>query len=150
MIYDMKNKIVSELAGFRFWQLKLTAQPANCSKWFLKLQVRLVTVCWITGVKFNRIQSILVWLLHITQFIVCATKNLTVFVADSPRCLKWSSMVAAISRALRELSEPCLRWMREPRGQTKSLGARWQYSQAMVNNVLPLMTDSPAFLASTC
>ena len=59
--------------------------------------------CWITGVKFNSIQSIIVWLLHITQFTVCATKNLTVFVADSPRCLEWSSM-AAVSRALRELS----------------------------------------------
>ena len=30
--------------------------------------------------------------------------------------------------------------------QTKSLGARRQYSQATVNNVLPLTTDSPAFL----
>ena len=30
--------------------------------------------------------------------------------------------------------------------QTKSLGARRQYSQATVNNVLPLMTDSSAFL----
>ena len=48
-------------------------------------------------------QSIIVWLLHITQFTVCATKNLTVFVADSPRCLEWSSM-AAVSRALREMS----------------------------------------------
>ena len=36
-----------------------------------------------TGVKFNSTQSIIVWLLHITQFIVCATKNLTDFVADS-------------------------------------------------------------------
>ena len=34
---------------------------------------------------------------------MCATKNLTVFVADSPRCLEWSSM-AAVSRALHELS----------------------------------------------
>ena len=33
------------------------------------------------------------------QFTVCAAKNLTVFVADSPRCLEWSSM-AAVSRAL--------------------------------------------------
>ena len=33
-----------------------------------------------------------------------------------------------------------------PAWQTKSLGARRQYSQATVNNVLPLMTDSPAFL----
>ena len=33
-----------------------------------------------------------------------------------------------------------------PAKQTKSLGARRQYSQAMVNNVLPLMTDTPAFL----
>ena len=28
-IYDIKNKIASELAAFRFWQLKLTAQPAG-------------------------------------------------------------------------------------------------------------------------
>ena len=33
-----------------------------------------------------------------------------------------------------------------PAWQTKSLEARRQYSQATVNNVLPLMTDSPAFL----
>ena len=33
-----------------------------------------------------------------------------------------------------------------PAWQTKSLGARRQYSQATVNNVLPLMTDSPTFL----
>ena len=33
-----------------------------------------------------------------------------------------------------------------PAWQTKSLGTRRQYSQATVNNVLPLMTDSPAFL----
>ena len=59
--------------------------------------------CWITGVKFNSMQSIIVWLLHITQFTVCATKNLTVFVANSPRYLEWSSM-AAVSRALCELS----------------------------------------------
>ena len=30
--------------------------------------------------------------------------------------------------------------------QTKSLGTRRQYSQATVNNVLPLITDSPTFL----
>ena len=30
IIYDIKNKIASELAGFGFWQLKLTAQPVNC------------------------------------------------------------------------------------------------------------------------
>ena len=29
IIYDIKNKIASELAGFGFWQLKLTAQPVN-------------------------------------------------------------------------------------------------------------------------
>ena len=33
-----------------------------------------------------------------------------------------------------------------PAWQTKPLGARRQYSQATVNNVLLLMTDSPAFL----
>ena len=99
-----------------------------------------------TGVKFNSIHYILVRFLHITQFTVCAAKNLTVFVADSPRCLEWSSMVAAVSRALREVSEPCLGWTREPRRQPKSLGARRQYSQATANNVLPVMTGSPAFL----
>ena len=55
-------------------------------------------------------------------------------------------MVAAVSRALHELSEPCLGWTREPRRQPKSLGARRQYSQATANNVLPVMTGSPAFL----
>ena len=38
---------------------------------------------------------------------------------------EWSSMVAAVLRALRELSEPCmhpLQWTREWRGQTKSFG----------------------------
>ena len=34
----------------------------------------------------------------------------------------------------------------EPWGQTKSLGTRRQYSQATVNNVLPVMTGCPAFL----
>ena len=29
IIYDIKNKIASELAGLGFWQLKLTAQPAQ-------------------------------------------------------------------------------------------------------------------------
>ena len=43
IIYDIKNKIASELAGFGIWQLKLTAQPVNCAKWFLKLSARLVT-----------------------------------------------------------------------------------------------------------
>ena len=38
-----------------------------------------------------------------TTITVCATKNLTVFVANSPQCLEWSRM-AAVSRALRELS----------------------------------------------
>ena len=33
-----------------------------------------------------------------------------------------------------------------PAWQTKSLGTRRQYSQASVNNVLPLITDSPTFL----
>ena len=84
--------------------------------------------------------------LALNLFTVCAVKNLTVFVADSPRCLEWSSMVVAVSRALRELSEPCLGWTREPRRQPKLLGTRRQYSQATGNNVLPVMTGSPAFL----
>ena len=32
IIYDIKHKIASELAGFGFWQLKLTAQAVNCAK----------------------------------------------------------------------------------------------------------------------
>ena len=146
IIYDIKSKIASELAGFGFdsssWQLNLsTAQNV-----FSKFRPGWWQFCWMTGVKFNSIQSILVRFLHITQFTACAAKNLTVFVADSPRCLEWSSMVVAVSRALRELSEPCLGWTREPRRQPKSLGARRQYSQATGNNVLPVMTGSPAFL----
>ena len=31
IIYDIKNRIASELAGLGFWQLKLTAQPVNLS-----------------------------------------------------------------------------------------------------------------------
>ena len=146
IIYDIKSKIASELAGFGFdsssWQLNLsTAQNV-----FSKFRPGWWQFCWMTGVKFNSIQSILVRFLHITQFTVCAAKNLTVFVADLPRCLEWSSMVVAVSRALRELSEPCLGWTRESRRQPKSLGARRQYSQATGNNVLPVMTGSPAFL----
>ena len=146
IIYDIKSKIASELAGFGFdsssWQLNLsTAQNV-----FSKFRPGWWQFCWMTGVKFNSIQSILVRFLHRTQFTVCVAKNLTVFVADSPRCLEWSSMVVAVSRALRELSEPCLGWTREPRRQPKSLGARRQYSQATGNNVLPVMTGSPAFL----
>ena len=146
IIYDIKSKIASELAGFRFdsssWQLNLsTAQNV-----FSKFRPGWWQFCWMTCVEFNSIQSILVRFLHITQFTVYAAKNLTVFVADSPRCLERSSMVAAVSRALRELSEPCLGWTREPRRQPKSLGARRQYSQATANNVLPVMTGSPAFL----
>ena len=129
------------MAGFGFRQLNLSTAQNDFSKflpgWW--------QFCWMTGVKFNSIHSILVRFLHITQFTVCAAKNLTVFVA-SPRCLEWSSMVAAVSRALRELSEPCLGWTGEPRRQPKSLGARRQYSQATANNVLPVMTGSPAFL----
>ena len=124
------------------WQLNLSTAQND----FSKFRPGWWQFCWMTGVKFNSIHSILVKFLHITQFTVCAVKNLTVFVADSPRCLEWSSMVAAVSRALRELSEPCLGWTREPQGQTKSLGARRQFSQATVNNVLPVMTGSPAFL----
>ena len=55
------------------------------------------------------------------------------FDADSPRCLEWWSMVAAVSRALRD--------RRSHSGHVGNI-----YSQATVNNVLLLMTDSPAFL----
>ena len=99
------------------WQLNLSTVQND----FSNFRPGWWQFCLMTGVKFNSIQSILVWLL---QF----------------------SMVAAVSRALHELSEPCLGWTREARGQTKSPKARWQYSQATVNNVLPLMTCSPAFL----
>ena len=44
IIYDIKKNIASELAGFGFSQLKLTAQPVNCAKQFLKLSARLVIV----------------------------------------------------------------------------------------------------------
>ena len=130
------------MAGFGFWQLNLSTAQND----FSKFRPGWWQFCWMTGVKFNSIHSILVRFLHITQFTVCAARNLTVFVADSPRCLEWSSMVAAVSRALRELLELCLGWTREPRRQPKSLGARRQYSQATANNVLPVMTGSPAFL----
>ena len=40
IIYDIKNKIPSELAGFFI----LTAQPVNCAKLFYKLSALLVTV----------------------------------------------------------------------------------------------------------
>ena len=127
------------MAGFGFWQLNLSTAQNDFSK------VGDSSDEWLV---WNLTASILFFVrfLHITQFTVCAAKNLTVFVADSPRCLEWSSMVAAVSRALRKLSEPCLGWTREPRTQPKSLGARRQYSQATANNVLPVMTGSPAFL----
>ena len=32
IIYDIKNKIASELAGFGIWQLKLTAQTCQLRK----------------------------------------------------------------------------------------------------------------------
>ena len=44
--------------------------------------------------------------------------------ADSLRC----SMVVAVSRALRELPEPCFDWTREAGGQAKSLVAHRQDS----------------------
>ena len=81
------------------WQLNLS----NGQNDFSSFQPGWWQFCWITGVKFNSIQSIVVLLLHITQLPVCATKNLTVFVPDSPRCLEYLTM-AAISRSLRELS----------------------------------------------
>ena len=90
IIYDIKNKIASELAGFGFWQLNLSTAQND----FSNFRPGWRQFCWITCVNFNSIQSIIVWSLHIPQFTVCATKNLTVFVADSPRCLKWSSMAA--------------------------------------------------------
>ena len=72
------------------WQLNLSTAQND----FSKFRPGWWQFCWMTGVKFNSIHSILVKFLHITQFTVCAAKNLTVFVADSPRCLEWSSMVA--------------------------------------------------------
>ena len=141
IIYDQKQDRFW-IGWFRFWQLNLS----TAQNYFSKYQPSWWHFCWMTGVNFNSIHYILVRFLHITQFTVCAAKNLTVIVAGSSRCLEWSSMVAAVSRALRELSEPSLGWAREPRRQTKSLGARRQYSQATAYNVLPAMTGSPAFL----
>ena len=128
------------------WQLNLSTAQND----FSKFRPGWWQFCWMTGVKFNSIHSILVKFLHITQFTVCAAKNLTVIVADSARRLEWSSKflhitqftvcaaknltvivadsarrleffqtfhentVAAVSRALSELSEPCLGWTREP------------------------------------
>ena len=102
--FTIKNKIASELAGFGFWQLNLS----TAQNYFSKFQPSWWHFCWMTGVNFNSIHYILVRFLHITQFTVCAAKNLTVIVAGSSRCLEWSSMVAVVSRALRELSEPSL------------------------------------------
>ena len=87
--------IESEMYFYCWWVLTCLSDCAisdQRGKWYEKKILYLCwwQFCWITSVKFNNIQSIPVWLLHITQFTVCATKNLTVFVADSPRCLEWS------------------------------------------------------------
>ena len=95
---SLLNWLVSDFDSSS-WQLNLSTAQND----FSNFRPGWWQFCWITGVKFNSIQSIIVWLLHITQLTVCAAKNLTVFVADSPRCLEWSSM-AAVSRALHELS----------------------------------------------
>ena len=100
IIYDIKNKIASELAGLGFWQLNLSTAQND----FSNFRPGWRQFCWITCVKFNSIQSIIVWSLHITLFTVCAAKNLTVF------CCRFTTMsqvidhMAAVSRALRELS----------------------------------------------
>ena len=44
VILDLSTVIQQFRDGFGFWQLKLTAQPVNCAKWFLKVSARLVTV----------------------------------------------------------------------------------------------------------
>ena len=95
---SLLNWLVSDFDSSS-WQLNLSTAQND----FSNFRPGWWQFCWITGVKFNSIQSIIVWLLHITQLTVCAAKNLTVFVADSPRCFEWSSM-AAVSRALHELS----------------------------------------------
>ena len=83
IIYDIKIKIAPELAGFGFWQLNSSWQLnfnylSTAQNDFSNFQPGWWQFCWITGVKFNSIQSIIVWLLHIAQFTLCATKNLTV------------------------------------------------------------------------
>ena len=57
-----------------------TCQPrlSTAQNDFSKLRPGWWQFCWMTGVKFNSIHSILVRFLHITQFTVCAAKNLTV------------------------------------------------------------------------
>ena len=95
IIHDIKNKIASELAGFGFWQLNLAAQPVNRSTAqndLSNFRTGWWQFCWIIGVKFNSIQSIIVWLLHITQFTVCAIKNLTILTF----CCRFTTMSRVI------------------------------------------------------
>ena len=77
IIYDQKQD--------RFWSgwsRILTAQfnLSTAQNDFSKFRPGWWQFCWMTGVKFNSIHFILVRFLHITQFTVCAAKNLTVFV----------------------------------------------------------------------
>ena len=95
---SLLNCLVSDFDSLS-WQLNLSSAQND----FSNFRPGWWQFYWITGVKFNSIQSIIVRLLHITQFTVFVTNNLTVFVADSPQCLEWSIM-AAVSRALHELS----------------------------------------------
>ena len=69
------------------------------------------------------------------------THNIVYCVCDE----EFDSFCCRFTTMSRELEHGGCR-IANPVWQTKSLGARRQYSQATVNNVLLLMTDSQAFL----
>ena len=71
IIYDIKTRslliwLVSDFDSSN-WQLKLTTVQND----FSNFRPGWWQFCWITGVKFNSIQSIIVSLLHIMRFTVC-------------------------------------------------------------------------------
>ena len=63
------------MAGFGFWQLNLSTAQND----FSKFRPGWWQFCWITGVKFNSIHSILVRFLNITQFILCLRRRIWQF-----------------------------------------------------------------------
>ena len=101
IINDIKIKINSELTGFGFSQLNLPTVQND----FSNFQRGWWQFCWINGVINLTAPSQFLYDICIEQFTVCATQNLSFFVAISPRCFEWSSMVVqvAVSRALPEL-----------------------------------------------
>ena len=120
------------MAGFGFWQLKLTAQPVNCEKWFVKLSARLVIVL------LNNWCEILQYPVNSCMII---TYNIVYCVCDE----EFDSFCCWLTTMSRVMEHGGCR-IASPAWQTKSHVARHQYSQATVNNLLPLMTSSPAFL----